>query len=464
MVSNNFTMNINIVYKYVNQLSLFVRNILNENNHLYVSRKRKTDIFDAFSFRILNVLNNESEQSIISYINNFKNKNITKKAYVDRDNQINLQFYEYFIKQLSSFNNCGDNNSELFNYNVLSVDGTDIHLNQNFFFAKYNYPKNTNGKCVMPLVTGIYNITKKSPVYLELEKHLNERKSFLEFIKKSNNIKEIKDTDIFIFDRGYYSKDFIDELNKLNIKYIIRSNPTKLLSAGLDDKQFIENGTNDAIIIIEKQDIRILRYKIAGSTYILTTNLINKDKYTLDVLKELYKSRWCIEEYFKFIKRETKFDNMQQKSDNTVHKMRLAIIIFTQIFSLLCNIFTKLFIDSQITFNKTLALKGIIKNQLLLKMIYNKRITREYIFKFCKNYIIPYKIQKNRYYPRKSNNPNKKWYLKSNLGKLHNIKKQEQQKKTDQKIKDRINNQEQTNAHINDQCKIILNYTSKDHT
>jgi hypothetical protein len=441
------TEGVNIVHKNIERLSSLIRNILNNKNNTYVKRKKKTNIFDAFAFRIINVLNNESEQSTVSYINSFKNTNITKKAYVDRDNQIDLEFYENIIRELS-FNTKDTKIEE----NIISVDGTDLHLNPTF--AIFGYPENINGKCVMPLVTGVYNITEKCPVYLQIEKHFNERKSILEYIQRSYNIENMKDTNIYIFDRGYYSKDFIYKLNQLGIKYIIRSNSTKLINAGLDDKHFVEYGTNDNIIKINNEDVRILRYKIGNNTYILTTNLVKRYMYSLNTLKELYQNRWRIEEYFKFIKTVTKFDNMQQKSEKTMQKMILAIILFTLIFNKICNIFGNLFTDSEKTFNRTLVLRGLIKTQFILKMIYNKRITKDYIQKFCNNYVIPYRIQNNRHYPRKSNNPNKKWYLKSNLSKLHNSKTIERQAKENEKIISNVNKQIKEEQIIKDNKRI----------
>jgi len=54
-----------------------------------------------------------------------------------------------------------------------------------------------NKKSVTALNIGIYNVTKNSPVILELIKHKDERKAFIDLIKNTNNYSN----DIFLFDR-----------------------------------------------------------------------------------------------------------------------------------------------------------------------------------------------------------------------------------------------------------------------
>ena len=103
---------------------------------------------------------------------------------------------------------------------------------------------------------------------------------------------------IFIFDRGFYSKLMIDHLELNGYKYIIRIKK---------NLKIISNNNNDKL--------RIVKYKIKQSEYYLITNLIDTNLFSDMDISNLYHKRWSIEEYFKYIKINCNINTNNIKND-----------------------------------------------------------------------------------------------------------------------------------------------------
>jgi Transposase DDE domain len=118
---------------------------------------------------------------------------------------------------------------------------------------------------------GIYNVTRNYPVDISSRvTHSNERQAFLEFVNnKGNNLDLTKS--IFVFDRGFDSKDFLLKLEDLGLKYIcrIRSN-NKLTNSDSDDS--IQNVTDNITT-------RIVKYVVDKMPYYLATNLYDEEEF-----------------------------------------------------------------------------------------------------------------------------------------------------------------------------------------
>ena len=87
-------------------------------------------------------------------------------------------------------------------------------------------------------------------------------------------------------------------------------------------RSFLDSKKRDSIVQIERNDLkiklRLIRYKIRGQEYVLTTTLLDSNKYTIRALKDLYHERWGIEEFFKSLKQELVFEIFHSKSPTGV--------------------------------------------------------------------------------------------------------------------------------------------------
>lgn len=104
--------------------------------------------------------------------------------------------------------------------------------------------------------------------------------------------------------------------------------------------------------------------------------------YPIDTIKQVYKDKWTVQEYFKYIKEHCQFD----KFSETKYE------------------------------NKNVLSEGMYST-FLLKLIYNKGFDYRYLNKFFKTYVILYINIPNRKFDRVCNNPHKKSYLKFNKNK-----------------------------------------------
>ena len=66
------------------------------------------------------------------------------------------------------------------------------------------------------LLSTILDYETGIPINISIHKDYNEREAFVKQLKYINS------GDIVIFDRGYFSQEFVYELNKRNINYLFR--------------------------------------------------------------------------------------------------------------------------------------------------------------------------------------------------------------------------------------------------
>ena len=189
-------------------------NIKNINNKI-IKRNRKIDFRDIIYGSIYKSINNTSYEDVTyqinkSFINKNINKTITKSAFIQKRNDI---LNEYFLNINDSFIN--------FIYKtikkprIIAVDGSFLNLYKNFDKYGYEYASENKNYC-KAIISCLYDIDNKIPINYYLFKKRDERDAFKE------QIKYLRTGDIVIFDRGYFSYDIIEKLNKKGINYIFR--------------------------------------------------------------------------------------------------------------------------------------------------------------------------------------------------------------------------------------------------
>ena len=67
-------------------------------------------------------------------------------------------------------------------------------------------------------IMGIFKINNRDPITMQLNKSRDERGAIKNFIKNTDAYKG----SLFIFDRGYASKELTKQLHDAGIKYLIR--------------------------------------------------------------------------------------------------------------------------------------------------------------------------------------------------------------------------------------------------
>jgi len=383
--------------KHIVELSKLIKNYLNENNYTYNKRVRKTNIFDGIIFKLLYGQKDASQEKITSKLNSFMNRKtaelkVSRQSYVEREKQIDISCYKGLYNIIDKFasNHIYNNNIK----QVYSVDGT--HSNLSKTLTKDGLKLTKNNEIVNGLILGVYNVTYNFPVSLELSKTKNERRSYLDFIHNNDKYKNC----LFLFDRGFVDNKLFTELDNKQIHYLCRLRENFLI---------IPTDSNDKVVYDSHQNkIRIITYVINNNKYYLATNLFDYEEYPLIKLQNLYHQRWKIEEYFKYIKKLMKFDNMTEHRMISLQKTIYAQLITSRIVDILVYIKGP---KSNLIVNKTVLTTGVY-NDFLLRFIYNKKISTRTIREFLLINAVYVSTQVGKHYPRKSLRPYSKWYIK----------------------------------------------------
>ena len=418
-------MNFN-VGKIVKDLNKFFSNICSYDTVNKYSEKKLRhreaglSIPDVLLYKFHYTDKNLTKQNIASNINyhnlnsKLNNKPFFVKSYESKENNIGLKYYEHFLDSIIAFHNEHFNNSGKKDLIFLAVDGTC----------------SSDKKNNVMLNMGYFDITNSVPVNLINNGSINrnrEVKMLIDDIKtnptKYTNV-------VLVADRLYFTYDLMDFLIANNIKFIIRGKGSCDL---LDSPK--ENMPKYDVVKKIRRHIRIVKCKNTYEKVIysmkskkktgtkfsisienncnIVTNLTDVSKYSNGQILELYRKRWDIETFFKYIKNNFKFQTMKEKDTIQYQKLYCCEMIITYIMLILQKIYLKMH-------KKVLANDEKINDSLLTRAIFDEflddalrsRLTENKMNYFLLSYIQIFKNKENRTFPRTSITPFTKWYVK----------------------------------------------------
>ncbi|MCW8830419.1 MAG: IS4 family transposase, partial [Gammaproteobacteria bacterium] len=200
--------------------------------------------------------------------------------------------------------------------------GLDLPFKQILIQDGSSFAVNTNLKHEWP-----GRFRKISPAAVELHATINLKSGSFEkatitpdtFSERAEipAIEELKDT-LFLADRGYYSGDFIVELNKAGGYYVLRAKGLKrvLISKAIraDGKLLVKKGAQlsklqtrlpkrqavDMDVEIQGEVFRLIALwslKEKRHTYLITN--LKREQFTIQDISALYRLRWQVELLFK---------------------------------------------------------------------------------------------------------------------------------------------------------------------
>ena len=182
----------------------------------------------------------------------------------------------------------------------------------------------------------------------EGQKYLSEDNALPKLILDN---KQKKALNICIFDRGIQRKQNFADFSKNNISFVSRLSTQKITV--LKDQSFEETET-PTLTITNDQIIRFasdehMTEEGATTEFRLITGMTKDTKQEMKFLtnvlflsaveiSELYKSRWEIETFFKFIKQEMNFSHLLSRSENGIK----VIMYLTMIAAILLTLYKKM--------------------------------------------------------------------------------------------------------------------------
>lgn len=412
-------------------------NVKESLKDIKVTRKGKIEYSDVLYYKLFYAFNNKKKQSIVSKFNFETDKTINRSTFHKKSFDINLQIYKDLFNKVRDLHNKEFRSTDT--NKLIAVDGT--YNNTNINNIKNELETNLN------LV--FFSIKDCVPLDITYCGSENKNKEILKLKEYITDTKLNDESTVYILDRAYYSYDFLNFLNGLGLKYVVRlRNNSKLIrykNKILNDSLLINKDENEEInhvfriakhetIFKNKETINntIVRYSKTTS-YNLITNL--DDSYTDDDIKDLYKHRWDVEIFIMFLKSNFQFSKLNEhheyedenKTKEEYDKHYYLILIINYILAMIEKIAFKFLIPkpkikSKFTtkkkknkheykhnINKTLLIDGI---QLLIYNIAKGNVTKNDFSKLSKTYVKFNNVCKDRYNKRSCKTPNTKWYIK----------------------------------------------------
>lgn len=385
------------MYKNILQLRNMAKNIqtfLSNNNDLTVARMRKNDTTDAILYKLYytNKCSTQEQATIkLNESKNNKNKS-SRQSLVKKENKLTADFYKKLSNKI--YYEINKNCANKYTKTIIAVDGTfPTFLNT---LSKDGFKMNKKGESVTPLITGLFNITTNYPVMLELAKDKNERKSFMDFVKNKSEFIN----NIFVFDRGYASIALFKFMQKNNMQYVCRIKENSKYVSDDDDKIILSSPKNGI-------KIRIIKYVVNDKNYYIATNVFD---YSVGLIKNIYHDRWSSEEYYKYLKRNMKLAQINEKREKDIRKTILSHLIVSQLTFMFANINKKKKNQNKIV-NKTTLTVGLY-DKFLYKFFKNLKFTKYFLLNFMKIYVKYIRTNKGKSFDHTCKRPNFRWYFK----------------------------------------------------
>ncbi len=270
-------------------------------------------------------------------------KLFTSSAYVQARKKINpLVFKSLSHTLIDEFYTDNDLGVQLWNgFRLLAVDGSTVNLPYSKQLAQnYGYARNHKGDTnVQARVSVLYDTIN----HLVIDASLNPRSSS-ERTLALEHLNHCTSNDVIIFDRGYFSFDFIKSLK--DIHFIIRLKADLIVM-----KKFIASGKTTQIVEINSSKylykkkneqkpnpikVRLVRVELpCGEIEVLATSLTNAKSYPSKIFKALYFKRWTVETFFDELKNKLKVEHFTGYSQRAIEQDFYAASFISNIQSII---------------------------------------------------------------------------------------------------------------------------------
>ena len=219
--------------------------------------------------------------------------------------------------------------------NIIAFDSTMVTASSKLL--KCGMKVNKKGdKRYVKFTIGFRRIPVHAAIFSD-QHHLSEDVALGETIMSFTH----KDDDIIVFDRGLQSRKVLEQLNESEYQFVTRVNQNVRYEI-LSEQPLIRNNSDSNDLIIEHDYIVRLYDKknnpTKGSYRLILTTKDGEPLYFLSNMKELeayevayiYKQRWQIEVFFRFIKQQLNFSHLLTRNENGI-KVLLYMTLITAI-------------------------------------------------------------------------------------------------------------------------------------
>ena len=200
-------------------------------------------------------------------------------------------------------------------HRLFAVDGSKLNLPRPLIKVGYRLPSD-NAHYPQGLLSCLYRLRSRVPVDFDLVSHGDERKA------AGSHLHALSENDVVVYDRGYFSQALLREhlARGLHPVFRLRVNANGAVAA------FADSTETDTVVEIAARPgreeplmrLRLVKYTVSGSAYLLGTTLLDRDQYRIAELSDLYHERWGIEELYKVSKQMIGIEDFHGQSERGV--------------------------------------------------------------------------------------------------------------------------------------------------
>jgi hypothetical protein len=274
-----------------------------------------------------------------------KNQDVKFNTISTRLSQINIEFFEKLYQTVySTFSQLIPNENAL-SYKITRVDSTMVCEAANKIEEGMIVAYKTGKKKQIKYTISLTDLLPSS-----VEVYTNQSASSEDVALSKAILKNIdkKVDNIFVFDRGLHSREHFSKMDKEDFKFVTRISLNSRLEV-LEENDFQENMQIGNLKIQSDQKALLFgKFKKYDRPFriIKTVNekneplwfLTNMSELTIEEIIEIYKRRWDIEVFFRFIKQELNFKHFMSTNINGIK----VILYMTLILAMLIVMFKKL--------------------------------------------------------------------------------------------------------------------------
>jgi hypothetical protein len=261
--------------------------------------------------------------------------------------RMNVDFFEkayYAIYEQCS--QLYDQNTLSSQYKITRVDSTMVCEAANKLEQGINVGCKKDGKKQIKYTVSLTNMFPSSVEIFMQQKHISENYTIPVVISK---LIDKGQDNVFVFDRGVVSRDTFCELDENNYSFVTRMNVNSRY-VYLEDVSHPDNRVYRNLTI--SKDLRVYLYKTGTNVVeypfrlIITQNkkgkmfwfLTNRFDLSCEEIINIYKHRWDIEVFFRFIKQELNFRHFISVNQNGIR----ILLYMTLILAMLILVYKKI--------------------------------------------------------------------------------------------------------------------------
>ena len=261
--------------------------------------------------------------------------------------RMNVDFFEKAYQ--SVYKQCSqlyDQNTLSSKYMITRVDSTMVCEAANKLEQGINVGSKKDGKKQIKYTISLTNMFPSSMEIFMQQQHISEDYTIPNVISKL--IDKGKDN-VFVFDRGVTSREIFCELDENNLSFVTRLNPNSRY-VYLEDVSQPDNSIFRNLTVLK--DMRVHLYKTGNNVVeypfrlLITQNekekkflfLTNRFDLSCEEIINIYRHRWDIEVFFRFIKQELNFRHFISVNENGIR----ILLYMTMILAMLILIYKKI--------------------------------------------------------------------------------------------------------------------------